>query len=109
MNDKEKDNVLPQPTTSRSRTTSRFPISKRAVFFVAVLGLGSYFSNIFTENVIIHAATQWYRGDGESCPQADVLVPRAHGALWNSLGVAYASDNFKNKAIDWLGGAVRVP
>ena len=113
MKNKEKDNVLPQPTISRPnltpKTTSRFPILKRrAVFLVAVLGLGSYFFNIFTENVAIHAVTQWYRGDGESCPQVDALVPQANGALWNSLGMAYASNDFKIRAAEWLGGAVRI-
>jgi len=109
MNNKENDNVLPQPTISRTNTNSRFPILKRTVFLVAALGLGFYFSNIFTENVAIHAVTQWYHGDGDSCPQADVLVPQANSILWNSLGAIYASDNFKTRAVDWLGGAVRVP
>ena len=103
MNNSEKDNVLPLPTTISRPNTN--PILKRAAFLVAVLGLSFYFSNIFTENV----ATYWYRSDGESCPQADVLIPQAHSALWNSLGAAYASENFKTRAVDWLGGAVRVP
>ena len=107
MKNREKDSVLSQPTISRPKTTSRFSIFKRAVVTFAVLGLGSYFS--FTENVAIHGVTQWYRGDGESCPQADVLVPQANGALWNSLGALYTSDDFKTRAVDWLGGAVRVP
>ena len=113
MNNREKDNVLPQPTTSRPnltpKTTSRFPILKRhrAVFLVVVLGLSSYFSNIFTENVAT-PLTQWYRDGGESCPQADVLVPQANGPLWNSLSAVYASDNFKVRAVNWLGGAVRI-
>jgi len=109
MNYKEKDNVLPQPTISRTNTNSRSPILKRAVLLVAALGLGSYFCNIFTGNVAIHAATQWYHDDGDSCPQADILVPQANSALWNSLGAVYASDDFKTRAVDWLGGAVRVP
>ena len=109
MNNSEKDNVLPQPTTSRPSTNSRFPRLKRAVVLLAVLGLGSYFFSILAENVAIHAVTRWYHGDGDSCPQVDVLVPQANGALWNSLGAVYASDDFKTRAVDWLGGAVRVP
>jgi hypothetical protein len=85
-----------------------FPIVKCAVVLVAALGLGFYF-NIFMENVAIHAVTQWYYGDGDSCPQVDVLVPQANGALWNFLGAIYASNDFKTRAVDWLGGAVRVP
>ena len=104
MSNREKDHVFPQPTCHT--TTSRFPILKRAVVLLAVLGLGSYFS--FAGNVAIDAATQWYHGDGESCPQADILVPQANGALWNTLGAVYASDDFKIRAIDWLGGAVRI-
>ena len=106
MNNSEKDNILPQSTISRPKTIFRFPILKRAVVILAVLGLGFYLS--FTESVAIHVG-QSYHGDGESCPQADVLVPQANGALWNSLGALYTSDDFKTRAVDWLGGAVRIP
>ena len=100
MNHREKINVLPQSTTSHPKATSRFSIP---VVILAVLGLGSYFSG--TRDA---AVTQWSHGGGRSCPQADALVPQASGALWNTLGAVYASDDFRTRAVDWLGGAVRI-
>ncbi|KAI0766929.1 carboxypeptidase S [Trametes elegans] len=43
------------------------------------------------------------------CPQASVVVPEKNSALWKSLGNTFDSDTFKARAIEWLGGAVRVP
>ena len=43
------------------------------------------------------------------CPQASVVVPQKNGELWKSLGKTYDSDAFKARAVEWLGGAVRVP
>ncbi|KAI9064054.1 carboxypeptidase S [Trametes sanguinea] len=45
----------------------------------------------------------------ELCPQASVVVPEKNGELWKSLGKTFDSDAFKARAIEWLGGAVRVP
>ncbi|RDB23324.1 Carboxypeptidase S [Hypsizygus marmoreus] len=43
------------------------------------------------------------------CPQADVLVPEVNGELWNSLTATIGTASFKSRAVEWLGGAVRVP
>lgn len=43
------------------------------------------------------------------CPQAEVLVPEKNGELWESLGRAYGSDVFVERAVGWLSGAVQVP
>ncbi|KAG1881228.1 hypothetical protein F4604DRAFT_1678821 [Suillus subluteus] len=43
------------------------------------------------------------------CPQADELVPEKNGVIWESLQLAYSTEEFKARAIDWLGGAVRIP
>ncbi|KAG0709350.1 hypothetical protein DFH29DRAFT_1027587 [Suillus ampliporus] len=43
------------------------------------------------------------------CPQADELVPEKNGVIWESLGHTYNTEEFKARAIDWLGGAVRIP
>lgn len=43
------------------------------------------------------------------CPQVEPLVPSKHKGLWDSVGASYDSPEFKDKAVAWLGGAVRVP
>ncbi|KAH7929100.1 carboxypeptidase S [Leucogyrophana mollusca] len=43
------------------------------------------------------------------CPQVAELVPQKNGALWESLGSIYGTDKFKMRAVNWLGGAVRIP
>ncbi|KAI0820814.1 carboxypeptidase S [Trametes gibbosa] len=45
----------------------------------------------------------------ELCPQAHAVVPKKNGELWTSLGKAFGTDTFKERAVEWLGGAIRVP
>ncbi|KAM5533864.1 hypothetical protein V8D89_012527 [Ganoderma adspersum] len=46
---------------------------------------------------------------GEQCAQATTVVPTRNAELWSSLGGTYGTDAFKSRAVEWLGGAVRVP
>lgn len=43
------------------------------------------------------------------CPQAEVLVPTKHTELWADFGAAIGTDQFKARAVQWLGGAVKIP
>lgn len=43
------------------------------------------------------------------CVQEDALTPTKNGQLWKQLGVTFGTDEFRGKAIEWLGGAVRIP
>ena len=43
------------------------------------------------------------------CPQPSALTPIEHAQLWQSLSGTYGTDAFVSRAIDWLGGAIRVP
>src|SRR6266571_1690618 len=47
--------------------------------------------------------------DAKICPQADALYPDRHARLWESLGKDFDRDAFTLRAVEWLGGAVRVP
>lgn len=44
-----------------------------------------------------------------SCPRLDALNPDRHAQLWESLGNYFDQDAFTKRAVDWLGGAVRIP
>jgi Gly-Xaa carboxypeptidase len=43
------------------------------------------------------------------CHQSDVLYPESHAELWKNLGNDYDGDAFLTRAVEWLGGAVRIP
>ncbi|KAI0629289.1 carboxypeptidase S [Trametes polyzona] len=43
------------------------------------------------------------------CPQATAVLPEKNSNLWTSLGKEFDTDKFKSRAVEWLGGAVRVP
>lgn len=43
------------------------------------------------------------------CVQADALTPSKHGKLWEDLGFTIETEEFREKAVKWLGGAVQVP
>ena len=43
------------------------------------------------------------------CAQASPLIPSDNQELWKDLDGLYATDAFRNQAVEWLGGAVRVP
>ncbi|KAK7060895.1 hypothetical protein VNI00_000628 [Paramarasmius palmivorus] len=43
------------------------------------------------------------------CSQYSELLPEKNHALWESLGEAIGTEEFKTRAIDWLAGAIQVP
>ncbi|RDX54257.1 carboxypeptidase S [Lentinus brumalis] len=45
----------------------------------------------------------------EQCPQVSAVTPDKNNALWTALGETFSTDAFKTRAVEWLGGAVRVP
>jgi hypothetical protein len=98
--------TISQPPVNRT-ANSRF-LGPRLVVLLTVLGLGFYFTNTFNEGFDVRAI-EWYRGHEESCSQPDILVPEKNGALWETLGGDYGTEEFKSRAVDWLAGAVRVP
>ena len=59
-------------------------------------GLGALVNNV-----------QSYKED--SCPQASALSPSKHSSLLDSLEDDFATTEFQSKAIESLGGAVRIP
>ncbi|KAF9011800.1 hypothetical protein BDQ17DRAFT_1420214 [Cyathus striatus] len=45
---------------------------------------------------------------GDECPQAEVLIPQKNNEYWNAANSLISTNEFKQKAIDWLGGAIRI-
>ena len=47
-------------------------------------------------------------GSQAVCPQEEQLLPERNKELWESIGTQIETDDFKAKAVEWLGGAVKV-
>ena len=43
------------------------------------------------------------------CPQVSALSPTKHTGLFETLGQTYKTDTFLQRAVELLGGAVRIP
>ena len=56
-----------------------------------------------------HATDKASWTPSNNCPQADVLIPEKNGEIWSELNDKIGSAAFKQTAIDWLTGAVRIP
>ncbi|KAG7095530.1 hypothetical protein E1B28_006267 [Marasmius oreades] len=46
--------------------------------------------------------------EDSSCPQTNTLIPRQNLFFWTLLDDELRTDEFKNRAVRWLGGAVQV-
>ena len=85
--------------TKSNRTKSFFSV----VLFALALAIFQIHYSFFRKSI---------NGDYDSaqtCPQADEVKPSTHAALWRELGEQIGTEEFKLKAVDWLGGAVRIP
>ena len=56
-----------------------------------------------------HATDKAFGTPSNNCPQANVLTPEENGKIWTELNEKIGSAAFKQIAIDWLAGAVRIP
>ncbi|KIL59863.1 hypothetical protein M378DRAFT_1065315 [Amanita muscaria Koide BX008] len=54
--------------------------------------------------------TTQYRGEGKNyCPQSEELTPKKNSKVWTDFTEILGKQAFKERAVDWLAGAVRVP
>ena len=95
--------VVQAPRSRRSRwTTLRLVALFAIVFAVAFLRAGSLSGTLLSAMSLSHGAAKL-------CPQSDALYPESHALLWDSLGRVFDEDAFTTRAVEWLGGAVRIP
>jgi hypothetical protein len=50
-----------------------------------------------------------HRATAKLCPQSSALYPKHHEEVWTNLGNDFKEKAFKEKAVAWLQGAVRIP
>ncbi|CAL1714699.1 unnamed protein product [Somion occarium] len=104
----EKDGLLPSYTSAPRKSLS--PL--RATIYLALalvctcsalwsLDLPELLHGGLSESEDVSAA--------DLCPQPSALAPSKHAAFWETLNETYATDDFASRAVEWLGGAIRVP
>jgi hypothetical protein len=105
VNRSEKVDILPATVAMAERRprTSRWRI----------LGVISVFAVVMTLRCTNYGASisgiQLGRQDADPCPQSNVVYPVRHAQLWENLGNEYDQNAFKERVVEWLGGAVRIP
>ena len=85
-----------------------------------VLGLVAFLAAVLTSTLryvdpssssalFISAIGLDHRGVAKLCPQSSALYPKHHEQVWKRLGHDFEEKTFKEKAVVWLQGAVRIP
>lgn len=73
------------------------------VLAAALFGRSAPHSSQAERTLAIEASAKAY------CAQPDALYPTKNAALYDELDGTFGTPKLKERAIDWLGGAIRVP
>jgi Gly-Xaa carboxypeptidase len=107
----EKDGLL--PTSVHSSEPSRRRLGTGFCLLLAAICAGLAVYALAPQCVVDHFAASEvvsvkFKSD-ELCAQPSPLVPTKSADLWKELGEKYKTKEFLHDAVEWLGGAVRVP
>ena len=101
-----KDSLLPSEFPSGQQKSNR----TKAVRLVILLGLFALAQYFWTSSSTAFNVPPFANKDLQGlCPQAAELTPQKNEKVWKLLNKSFSTGDFKIRAIDWLGGAVRVP
>ncbi|KAG6866575.1 hypothetical protein C0991_002060 [Blastosporella zonata] len=96
--------LLPLPYTA---SPNRNSLKRNIALSLAFIACGTYVW--LAPEWIVHNIVRKHHPTDTQCAQSAVLTPAKNGALWDSVSVAFGTEGFKAKAVEWIGGAVRVP
>jgi len=101
----EKESILPSNSTNQllPSDTKKAKVNCKKL----CLGLG-----VYCALRVLYANRDWFNATDYSapaCPQVNAVTPQKNADLWNTLNDRISTPEFKESAINWLGGAVRVP
>jgi hypothetical protein len=99
------------------RPSHRLRLSSEWLSFGAVVALTIYAFRASIFCVLTDGLNDLYASlsdvgasaDAELCPQTSPLFPSKNGDIWETVHETYNTDEFKDKLVDWLGSAVRIP
>ncbi|KAG2066244.1 carboxypeptidase S [Suillus decipiens] len=97
------------PGVNARTSTTKFSKAKVITFKITLVALAISISTYFVKKPWNDFPVSTLENGINLCPQADELVPKKNGEIWESLQHSYNTEEFKARAIDWLGGAVRIP
>lgn len=80
-----------------------------AALLVAVLISALRYVDPSSSSALLSAIGLHHRVAAKLCPQSSALYPKLHEQVWKSLGQDFEEKPFKEKAVAWLQGAVRIP
>lgn len=99
---RDKDSEHPQPACQKPKHAGK----PTALALVAICTLLSVLNVRWRYNTSVPAFKDVAK---DTCPQAAPIIPSLHSDLHSDLEKEYATDDFKLKAYESLGGAVRIP
>ena len=103
----EKDELFPTTvTTHRGLITWATRLLLTFASFGALWGTVHIYTGSFTESFGGKLNAQVFKG---LCPQADQLIPVKNSDLYEEFGSLIDTHSYKQRAIDWLAGAVKIP
>ncbi|KAG0709347.1 hypothetical protein DFH29DRAFT_1027583 [Suillus ampliporus] len=97
------------PGVHARTSTTKLCKAKAIASKIGLVALAIFASTYIIKTPLNGIPTGNLKHGADLCPQADELVPEKNGAIWESIGHTYGTDEFKTRAVDWLGGAVRIP
>ncbi|KAL1744842.1 hypothetical protein HDZ31DRAFT_63732 [Schizophyllum fasciatum] len=102
------DTVPLLPTTTPQSTSGKYSTKMywRLLAFVigaALLARAAFYSSRAEDALAIQSSVKEY------CAQPDALYPQRNAELYDELDVTFGTPKLKERAIDWLAGAIRVP
>ncbi|KAG6809472.1 hypothetical protein H0H92_016114 [Tricholoma furcatifolium] len=90
----EKASTAPLLPSAYAPTLAHNDLKRRLLLSLSLIAYGTY---------------MWLSSGGMASDISPALLPTENLALWDSLSSNYASDAFKLRAAEWIGGAVRIP
>lgn len=107
----EKEGLL--PSSIEHNPQQRKPRSKLKLVFDAALILGCMWTSIIALGLFDLPDSWDINSDtpniADLCPQPSALLPSVHADLWQDLGKTFGTEEFAQRAVNWLGGAVQIP
>ena len=89
---------------------SKWRVLGLVAFLAALLTLALHYVDPSSSSALLISAIGLdHRGVAKLCPQSSALYPKHHEQVWKSLGHDFEKKTFKEKAVVWLQGAVRIP
>lgn len=93
----------------RQRSTFRSKILDFACFLGLALFFHHFWPSLTVNAFPTHESQRLFAVADEICPQVSAITPSSHAPLVDTLDEEYGTKEFKLKAYESLGGAVRIP